>query len=81
MMVKLAGKTPPYEIQKLIHYFCNKKEFLQQWKEAVSVPIYEEDIKIDLIIVKVGLYGYYKFILKFYPTFFLKLKFVCVWFS
>ena len=29
------------EIRKLVHYFCNKKEFPHQWKESITVPIYK----------------------------------------
>ena len=46
-VMKVWGRTIPYEIHKLIIFIWNKKELPDEWKESVNVPIYQKGDKTD----------------------------------
>jgi hypothetical protein len=45
--IQYGGNTLCSEIHQLINSIWNKKEFLQQWKESIIIPIYKKGDKID----------------------------------
>jgi hypothetical protein len=46
-LIKAGGEALCSEIHKLICSVWNKKEFPQQWKESVILPIYKKGDKTD----------------------------------
>jgi hypothetical protein len=46
-LIKAGGRTIRSEIHKLINSVWNKKEFPEQWKESIIVPIYKKGDKTD----------------------------------
>jgi len=45
--IKAGGKTIHSEIQKLINSIWNNEEFLKEWKQSNTVPIYRKGDKTD----------------------------------
>jgi hypothetical protein len=67
-MIKAGGETLYSEIHRLICCIWNKEELPQQWKESITVSIYKNGDKTDVIIIEES--PSYQLPTKFYPTFF-----------
>jgi hypothetical protein len=46
-LIKAGSETLCSKIYKLIYSIWNKEELPQQWKESITVQIYEKDDKTD----------------------------------
>jgi len=46
-MIKAGGRTIYCEIHKLRISLWNKKEFHEEWKESIIVPMYKKGDKTD----------------------------------
>ena len=46
-LIKTGGKTIHCEILKLIIYIWNKVELPEEWKESITVPIYQKGDQTD----------------------------------
>jgi len=46
-----GNNTLSSEIHKRINSVFNKEELLYQWKESITVPVYEGDKKVTAVII------------------------------
>jgi hypothetical protein len=61
-----VGRTNRSEIHTLINFIWNTKEFPEDWKQSITVPIYKKDDKADCINYR-GM-SLFKLRTRFHPT-------------
>ena len=65
VLIKAGGRTICSEIHTLINSIWNKEELPEDWKESITVPIYEKGDKIDCNYRSISLLSIHT---QFYPT-------------